>query len=153
MAHVGDVPIGSSSLRFRAFGGHHASLGRIGQGVGDEERIATHLFELAVRQVRRVTLVHHSRDQLAIGFLVEEKGALYLPFLDPSGKAVFSGMDLVVDLGQDLDASRQALVDEPFPEFRHLIDAVVVPMGVDQDVRVEEVEQGNLLKARISDEL
>jgi hypothetical protein len=132
---IGALPAGLRMLR-----GDHASIAWIGEGVGDQERVATELLDLIVRQVGGVSNVHYSGDERDIGLLGEEDGGPHLRFPGPDAEFVRPVLEFPVALQRDLDLPEFAVMKEPIPELGNTRENRVVPISIDEDVGVEQIE-------------
>ena len=81
------------------------------------------------------------RDELFFDVLVEQQ---HVPvFLQPLWKITFSPENLLVHLHRDLRLLLGPAVSEPVPELRNTAERIVIAVGINQDVRVEQVEQSS----------
>ena len=69
---------------------------------------------------------------------LQEEG---FPLLGPVAQVVLTGEEFVIDLANAEDFPCRVLVVEPIPVARTEIEAVVLVLGSDEGVRVEQVDR------------
>jgi len=57
----------------------------------------------------------------------------------PRGELIAAGLDLVADLLDTEDPARRVVRDEPIPERRTEVEAIVQVLGLDEDVGVKQI--------------
>src|SRR5262249_5382835 len=69
----------------------------------------------------------------------------------PVRQFICTGLDLFVDLLNAEDSAGSVLLDQPIPKRWTKVEAIVQPLSLDEDIRVEEIcHQGTTPSARPS---
>lgn len=110
-------------------------------GIGNQKHILPDLIEFGVRQGRPVTVRQHVVEDRGIGFLVQDQCSLYVFVVDPLAELCLRAADFLPDFERHFDMPRLALAEQPIPELRYEVEAVIFFIRSDQYVGIKEVEQ------------
>ena len=141
-ADIGNMPVRALPARLRVLRGDHAAICGRDEGVRDKEWIAAELLHLIIRQVRCVADIHDMGDAGDHCFLVQEERSLHRLLPGPRSEFILAVPEFLIALDRDLDLSLLSVVNQPVPDLGYPVDGVVIPVGIDEDVGVEELEHG-----------
>lgn len=135
------MSVRSLAARPRSFGRDDAPSAWLDKRIGGEERIAAKVLDFIIRQVRGVPLVNDHSHLGRINFFIQQEGDRNISVASPCANPVGPDLELLERLEGNLDEVARSMVLKPCPKFRNATDRVIVPIGVDQHVCVEEVQQ------------
>jgi hypothetical protein len=106
------------------------------------------LLQIRVSEVGPIAVLQNVIEDAAIGLLVQDQDGFYVRIVDPLAERGARAGDFLPDFEGRFDRARLALPEQPVPELRDLVEAVIVFFRLDKTVGVNEVEQSLSPQAR-----
>ena len=146
MAYIRHLAIGARCAGPGMFIADYPSPPRFGESIGHQKRVLVQLLNLNVVQVRGITFVDHPGQEVSVNRLIQQQR---IPVVfQPPGEGVIAAGHFVINLRRDFHQALRAHLRQPFPELGNAFNWIVVAVGVNQHIRIQEVKHGYLPNCR-----
>jgi hypothetical protein len=130
------MAIGASARRARSLGCHNAPIVQISQTIGNQKWIPADACNFFVTHIRGIAFSNGSCYKVNHDVFIKQKGLLRRSLSEQVREVIVAGTNFLEDFNRNFHCFCRTMKKKPVPELRHSVYWIVIPIRVDQNVRV-----------------